>query len=139
LALAEAASRTTDIRRSDAQFRYVVLALAAMYLGVGSVIAFIPRRGGSPVGSLLILTIFVGGLALIVLLTRRVRAFSRPGLTRFAIVCSSFAVWNLAVLEIGIFGGWFGAQSPGWHFTVTAAIGSIPLLVAGLLLAPRRG
>jgi hypothetical protein len=135
-AVAEADSRAVGVRRSDAQLRNIVLTLAAMYLAMGVAMGFL-SRGGSPVPFLVVLSISTAGVALILVLVHRVRAYTRPGFRRFAFYAGGFAIWSLTVLEVGIFGGWFGGTSPAWHFTVAAAVGSIPLLVGGLLLTLR--
>jgi hypothetical protein len=136
-ALVEAGARKDGVRRSDSQFRFILLALAAMYLALGLVVGIAPH-GGPPAGGAVV-GIFGGGIILTILLFRRVRAWSKAGVSRFVICCSAFTIWNMAVIVVSQVGGWWiGRQTPSWHFTVTTAVASIPLVVAAWLLAPRR-
>jgi hypothetical protein len=136
-ALAEADVRTYGVRRSDSQFRFILLALAATYVALGVVFGIAPH-GGPPAGAA-VLGIVGAGILLMILLFRRVRAWSKPGVLRFALCCAAFTIWNMVVLVVSDYSGWwFGPQTPSWHFTVTTAVASIPLVVAALLLAPRR-
>ncbi|MDQ6919102.1 MAG: hypothetical protein M3Z98_07055 [Candidatus Dormibacteraeota bacterium] len=124
------------MRRSDARFRYILLALALMYLALGVVVGASPH-GGPPAGPA-VLGIFAAGIVLSILVLQRVRAWSRSGVRRFALACSAFTVWNMAVVAVSQVVGWWGPLQPGWHFTVSAAIASIPLLVLVWWLTPRR-
>jgi hypothetical protein len=135
-ALAEAEGRARGVRRSDGQFRFILLALAATYLGVAVVAGLHPR--GGPLAGPPILAIYAVGVALLVVLFRRVRAYTKQGVLRFSLYCSGFTIWNAAVIGVSLASRWFGPNQPGWHFTVSAAVASIPLVVAALLLAPRR-
>jgi hypothetical protein len=135
-ALAEADSRALGVRRSDSQFRFILLALAATYLAIGVVVGRFPH--GGPLAGPTVLAIFAGGVALTVVLFWRVKAYSKPGVLRFSLYCSGFTIWNSAVIGVSFASGWFGPQQPGWHFTLSAAAASIPLVVAAWLLAPRR-
>jgi len=135
-ALIEADVRTYGVRRSDSQFRFNLLALAAMYLALGVVVGISPH--GGPIAGKAVLGIFGGGIVLTILLFRRVRAWSKPGVLRFAVFCFAFTIWNMAVIVVSQVSRWWAPHQPGWHFTVTVAVASIPLLVAAWLLAPRR-
>jgi hypothetical protein len=135
-ALAEADVRALEIRRSDGQFRFILLAIAAVYLALGVVIGLHPR--GGPLAGPPVLAIFASGLALVVVLGWRVRAYSKSGMLRFALYCSGFTIWNMMVIAASFAGHWVGPHQPGWHFTVSAAVASIPLVVAAWRLAPPR-
>lgn len=135
-ALAEADGRAVGVRRSDSQLRFVLLALAATYLAIGVVVGRFPH-GGHFAGPT-VLAIFTAGVALVVVLFWRIRAYSKPGLLRFSISGAGFTIWNTAVIGASFASGWFGPNQAGWHFTVTAAVASIPLVVAAWLLAPPR-
>jgi hypothetical protein len=136
-ALAEVDVRALEIRRSDGQLRFILLAIAAVYLALGVVIGLHPR--GGPLAGPPALAIFASGLALAVVLGWRVRAYSKMGMLRFSLYCSGFTVWNAVVFSASFAGGWIARNQPGWHFTVSAAVASIPLVLAAWLLAPRRG
>jgi hypothetical protein len=135
VALAEADGRTRGVRRADGQFRFILLAIAAMYVAIGVVVGRYPH-GGHFAGPA-VLTIFVAGVAATAALGWRIRAYSKPGMLRFALYLSAFTVWNSVVVAVSL-SGWFGPNQPGWHFTVSAAVASLPLLVAAWLLSPPR-
>ncbi len=135
-ALAEAGSRALEVRRSDSQFRFILLALAATYVAIGVVVGLHPR--GGPLAGPPVLAIFAAGVALTVVLFRRVKAYSKPGVLRFSLYGFGFTIWNSAVIGVSIASGWFGPHQPGWHFTLSAVAASIPLVVAAWLLVPRR-
>ena len=135
-ALAEAEGRALGVRRSDGEFRFILLALVVIYVAIGVVIGLHPR--GGPFAGPVVLAIFVAGAALTAVLFRRVRAYSKPGILRFSLYLSGFGIWNAAVISVSFVSGWFGPNQPGWHFTVSAAVASLPLLLAAWLLAPRR-
>lgn len=135
--LAEADARARKIRRSDSQFRFVLVALAATYLALGIVVGLRPR--GGPYAGPAVLAIFVCGIAAMVVIFRRVRAYSKAGVLRFSLACSAFTVWNALVLGGSFVTGWLGPHQPGGHFTVMTAVASMPLVVAAWLLGRRRG
>jgi hypothetical protein len=135
-ALAEADGRALGVRRSDSQFRFVLLTLAATYVAIGVVVGRFPH-GGHLAGPT-VLGIFAAGVALTVVFFWRVRAYSKPGLLRFALYGFGFTIWNTAVIGASFASGWFGPNQAGWHFTVSAAVASIPLVLAAWLLAPPR-
>jgi hypothetical protein len=135
-ALAEAAGRAVGVRRSDGQFRLTLLALAATYLAIAVVAGLHPR--GGPLAGPPILAIYAVGVALVVVLFRRVRAYTKKGVLRFSLYGFGFTIWNSAVIGLSLASGWLGPNQPGWHFTVSAAVASIPFFVAAWLLAPRR-
>jgi hypothetical protein len=135
-ALAEAGVRALEIRRSDGQLRFILLAIAGVYLALGVVIGLHPR--GGPLAGPPALALFAGGLALAVVLGWRVRAYSTMGMLRFSLYLSGFTVWNAVVFSASFVSAWIGRNQPGWHFTVSAAVASIPLILAAWLLAPPR-
>jgi hypothetical protein len=136
-ALAEAGGRAVGVRRSDSQYRFVLLTIAATYLAIGVVVGRFPH-GGHLAGPI-VLAIFAVGVILAVVLFWRVRAYSKPGVLRFALCGFGFTIWNMAVIGASFAIGWFGPNQPGWHFTVSVAVASIPLVLAAWRLAPRRG
>jgi hypothetical protein len=135
-ALAEADGRALGVRRSDSQLRFVLLTIAATYLAIGVVVGRFPH-GGHLAGPT-VLAIFAVGVILAVVLFWRVRAYSKPGVLRFALYGFGFTIWNMAVIGASFASGWFGPNQLGWHFTVSAAVASIPLVLAAWLLVPPR-
>ena len=136
-ALAEAESRAAEVRRSDTDTRLLLLAIAAMYLSLGIPAAFLVR-GGSDLPLLGMLGITGAWIGALVVLVGRIRAYSRPAGRRYALYGWLFGAWNVAVLLVCIFGGWFSPLSPAWHFTATFGVISMPPLLAGLLLPASR-
>jgi hypothetical protein len=132
-ALAEAEDRAAEVRRSDADTRLVLLAIAAMYLSEGIPPAFLVR-GGSELPLLVMLAISGTWIAVLVVLVGRIRAYSRPTGRRYALYGWLFGGWNVAVIMVCIFGGWFSPLSPAWHFTAALSVISLPPLLAGFLL-----
>jgi len=123
-ALAEANSRAAKVRPFDADARLLLLAIAAMYLSLGLPAAFLVR-GGSGLPLLVMLVIAGLWTAVLVVLVGRIRAYSRPVGRRYALYGWLFGAWNVAVLLVCVFGGWFGPLSPAWHFTGAAGVISL--------------
>ncbi len=129
-ALAEAENRTVEVGRADAGMRRLLLSIAAIYLAIGIPAAFV-TRGGSPLPVVLVVAVVVIGCAAMILLARRVRAYSRHGYRRWGLRAGLFLLWNLTAIVFSVLGGWFGPQSPAWHFTAFLALLSLaPLLGA---------
>jgi hypothetical protein len=136
-ALAEAARQATRVRSADAQYRPILLGLAATYLAAGVLVGMFPR-GGSIVAGVGLLLILVAGLIGGVGLLWRIRIYSRWGPVRFAWSCAAFTIWNAAVVGVSSATGWWGPHQPGVHFTVSAAVAALPLLLAAWLVGRRR-
>ena len=136
-ALAEVKSRSAEVDRSGSQYRFILLALAAANVGLGVVVGFYPR-GGSVLVPIAFLTLFGSALFVTVAVFVRVRAYSKASRIKFAVSATAFTFWNAAVAGVSSSSGWWGPQQPGTHFTVSAAVASIPLLVAAFLLGRRR-
>jgi hypothetical protein len=136
-ALAEAALRATRVRSADAQYRPILLVIAAMCLAAGVLVGMFPR-GGSRFAGVALIVIFVGGLAGTLALLLRIPVYSRWGPARFAWSCAAFTIWNAAVVGVSIATGWWGPHQPGIHFTVSAAVDATPLLLAAWQIGKRR-
>ena len=137
-ALAEVDRRAAKVDRSGSRYRYVLLAIAAVYIGLGVVIGFYPH-GGSVIASVAVLVLFGSVIFITVAVFWQVRAYSKANLRRFTISAAAFTFWNAAVAGVSSSTGWWGPQQPGSHFTLSAVISSIPLIVAASLLGRRRG
>jgi hypothetical protein len=133
VALADAGNQATGLRRTDKQFRAILLWIAGMYLGIALLVGLFPR-GGVPLVGAVVLTIFVGGFAVTLFLLWRIRAYSRRGLHWFTRSAAAFSIWNIAVLAVSHFSGWWGPNQPGFHFSISAAVAVIPLLLAAWLV-----
>ena len=136
-ALTEAARQATRARSADAQYRPILLGLAAMCVAAGVLLGLFPR-GGSRFAGVALIIILVGGLAGTVALLVRMRIFSRWGPVRFAWSCAAFTIWNVAVVGVSIATGWWGPHQPGIHLTVSYAVDATPLLLAAWLIGKRR-
>lgn len=134
--LQEAGLRAAVIRRSDKQFRRILLAIAAIYLMAAAAVALFPS-GGSPLGLVAFIVIVFGGLAGSLLLLWRIRAYSRTGVWKFTVSAAAFTWWNAAVAGVSIATGWWAPHQPATHFSVSAVVAVIPLLVAAWLIGRR--
>ena len=136
IALAEASGRAAGVRRTDKQFRWILLALAAVYLAGSAIVALFPH-GGSRLAGIALVGTFAGGLVGIFVLFWRMRAFSRTGPVWFAWAAAGFTWWNAAVCGVSLVTGWWGPHQPGTHFSVSALVAVLPLLAAAWLIGRR--
>lgn len=132
-ALADAGNQATGLHRTDKQFRGILLWIAAMYLGIAVLVGLFPR-GGVPLVGAAVLAIFVGGAGAAALLLWRVRAYSRRGIRWFTWSAFGFAVWNAAISAASTLSGWWGPHQPGFHFSISAAVAVLPLIIAAWLV-----
>jgi hypothetical protein len=134
-ALAEANSQAVRVHRADHQLGWVILGIAAIYLSVAAVMSSLPdlRRGG-PVASLAILAILVVGLGTCVFVALRIRAYSRTGILLYFGGIAAFNLWNALVVGVSIGTRWWASTQPSYHFGVSVAVGTIPLLVVAWLI-----
>ncbi len=132
-ALADAGNQATGIRRTDKQYRPILLGIAAMYLGSAFLVSLFPH-GGSRFAGIALVVIFVGGLVGTLFLLLRIRAYSRRGIRRFTWSAFGFTFWNATVVGVSIASRWWGPHQPGIHFFVSAIIGVLPLLAAAWLV-----
>lgn len=139
VALAEAAGHAAAIRRTDRQLGTILLGLATVYVALGVVVGLSPAEGGSRVAlaAFLVLTLFavVGFVALF----WRIRAYSRAGIRQFMLACAAFTFWNALVAGVSSATRWWAADQPAGHFTASAVVAAIPLVVAAWLLVRNRG
>jgi hypothetical protein len=132
-ALVTAGNQALGVRRTDKQYRPILLGIAAMYLGCALLVSLFPH-GGSRFAGIALVVIFLGGLAGTLLLLLRIRAYSRRGILWFSWSAFGFTFWNAAVVGVSSASGWWGPHQPGIHFFGSAIIGVLPLLVAGWLV-----
>ena len=132
-ALGDANERAAQVRGTDTQFRLILLVLAGIDLAAALLMGLFPE-GRSPLAGITLLGVFVGGLLAGLVLLWRVRAYSRRGLRFFTWSCAAFTWWNAAVMGMSVVSGWWGPHQPGTHFSVSAIIAAIPLLVAAWLV-----
>lgn len=135
-ALALANSQAARVRRSDRQFRWILLGIAAMYLAVGAVMSLSWHRGPNPAGPVIVLVVAVV-LVAITVVALRIRAYSRAGVLWFSLTASVFTVWNATVASVSLLTGFWAAQQPGYHFGLSVLVGAIPLLVGAWLIGRR--
>jgi hypothetical protein len=134
-ALAEANSQAVRVRRVDHQLGWTLLGIAAIDLAVGALMSTLPdpRRAGPVVGPA-IMAILVVGLVGLVFVVLRIRAYSRSGILLYFGGVALFNVWNAIVVGVSIGTRWWAATQPSYHFGISAAIGTIPLLVVTWLI-----
>lgn len=122
------------MRRTDLQFRRILVALALAYLVAGA-LAGLVRVPWTGVAVLFVLAAtLVGSLWLM----WRMRAFSRSGPRHFAVASAAFTWWNAAVIGVSLASGWWSPHQPSFHFTVSAAVAAIPLVMAAWLIGRGR-
>lgn len=137
-ALAEAGSQAAHVRRSDHQLGWILACVAAVWLAAAGVISTLPtlRRGG-PIVGIAILAILIVGVAAIVFVGVRIRAYSRPGILLYFGGIAAFNIWSAAVTGVSINTLWWAPPQPSYHFGLSALVGVIPLLVAAWLILRR--
>jgi asparagine N-glycosylation enzyme membrane subunit Stt3 len=137
-ALAEANSQAVRVRHSDHHLGWTALGIAAVYLAVGALISTLPdpRRAGPVVGPAILAVMLVGlvGLVIVVL---RMRAYSRTGILLYFGGVIVFNLWNGIIVGTSIITRWWAPGQPSYHFGLSVAVGSIPLLVAAWLILRR--
>ena len=135
-ALALASNQAVRVRRSDRQFRWILLGLAAMYLAIGAIMSVSTHRGSNPAGPAIVLVTGVVLVAIIVI-ALRIRAYSREGVLWFTLTAALFTVWNAAVTSVSLVTHFWSAQQPGYHFGLSVLAGVIPLVVGAWLIGRR--
>jgi hypothetical protein len=136
-ALTEAENAAARIRGADRQFGAILLAIAAAYLAIGVLVGLAPAAPG--VGLVAILLILLGALGGGLILLWRIRAYSRTGVLRFTVSCAAFTFWNAIVAGVSSASHWWAPHQPPSHFTVSAMVAAIPLVVAAWLVSRKRG
>jgi len=133
-ALSEASAQASRVRRTDLQFRLILVGLALAYVAAGALVGLVrvPWTGAAVL--LILLATLVGGVGLM----WRMRAFSRSGPRNFGLAVAAFTWWNAAVVGVSVASGWWAPHQLSFHFTVSAAVAAIPLLVAALLIGRGR-
>jgi hypothetical protein len=132
-ALADASDKATAVSRTDKQFRPILLVLAGMDLGAAALIGLFPQ-GGSLFAVVVFITVLAAGLIGSLLLLLRIRVYGRRGIRMFTVSIAAFTWWNAAVVGVSSASGWWGPHQPGTHFSVSAIIAAIPLLIAAWLV-----
>jgi hypothetical protein len=137
-ALTEANSQALRLRHADYQLGWILLCISAVYLAAAAVVSTVadPRRGG-PVAGIAMLAIVIIGLGGIVLVGVRIRAYGRTGIRLYFGGIVAFNVWNSIVVGVSIGTRYWASTQPSYHFGVSLAVGSIPLLVAAWLILRR--
>jgi hypothetical protein len=132
-ALAAAGTQAAGVRRSDRQFRSILLGLATVYVAGALLVSAYPH-GGSRFAGIALIAVFAGGLIGMLLLVWRIRAYSRRGILGFTWSAAAFSFWNAAVIGVSEVTRWWGPHQPGSHFFVSAIVAAIPLVVAAWLI-----
>jgi hypothetical protein len=119
--------------RGDRLIRAVLFVLAGEVVALGIVMLPDPRQGSARTTALLgviLLTLIASGLLLLLN-----RPFSRRVVIGFSIAAASFCIWNSLVMAASMASRWWGGDGqPGYHLTLSFALGALPLALAGLLL-----
>lgn len=136
-ALAKANSQKTLVRKADRQFRWILVVVAAVYVVVAALLSISFPRRGSPLAGTAMLLVIAAGLAAVVVLGRRIRAYSTAGVAWYVVAIVAFLLWNSVVTGVSLITGWWSPRQPSYHFAISEAVGVIPLLVAAWLISRR--
>jgi hypothetical protein len=137
-ALAEANRHAARVRRADHQLAWMLLGIATVYLAAAAIISTLPdpRRGG-PVAGFAIVAIVIVGVAALIVVGLRIRAYSRTAILLYFGGVAAFNVWNALVTGVSIGTRWWASTQPSYHFGLSELVGSVPLLIAAWLIARR--
>jgi hypothetical protein len=136
-ALAKADSQRALVRKADREFRWILAVVAAVYVVVALLVSISFPRRGSPVAGIAALLVIAGGLVAVVVLGRRMRAYSMAGIAWYVIAIAIFLLWNGVVTGVSLLSGWWSPKQPSYHFAISEALGAIPLIVAVWLFGRR--
>lgn len=125
------------MRRADHQFRWLLLGLAAAYVGGSAILSLAPRPGGSTAVWIALLVFLSVWMVAFVVLGLRIRAYSRTGFLSFLGAVAVFMIWNAIVNGVSLRSGWWSPLEPSYHLVVSEAVGVIPLIVAAWLIGRR--
>ena len=132
-AIREAGTRTAEVRRSDLQLSWILLAIAGGYMGIAVVGSAAPDRTSALLAVMFVIIIASVATAA-VLIGLRIRAYTRTGLQVFAISAIAFNVWNGATAVVSIGTRFWATSQPSYHFAISALIGIIPLLAGAAII-----
>jgi hypothetical protein len=136
--MAEAARHADTLRRTDDRYRLVLVVIAAVYVAIGLIVALPPLQKPATNPRLGLLVVLGGGLVVCVFWLLRMRAASRWGSARFSWSIAAFSVWNGAVVAVSATTGWWGPGQSALHFTASAVVAAVPLVVAAALMGSNR-
>jgi hypothetical protein len=136
-ALAKANSQKALVRTADREFRWILVVIAAVYVVVAALVSIAFPRRGSPLAGIAALLVIAGGCAAIVVLGRRVRAYSTGGIAWYVVAIAIFLLWNAAVTGVSLLSGWWSPAQPSYHFAISETVGAIPLILAAWLFGRR--
>ena len=136
-ALAKANSQKALVRKADREFRWILVVIATVYVVVAALVSIAFPRRGSPLAGMVALLVIAAGIAAMVVLGRRVRAYSTAGIAWYVVAIAIFLLWNAVVTGVSLLSGWWSPRQPGYHFAISEAVGAIPLIVAAWLFGRR--
>lgn len=128
--------RAAQVRRSDRQLWWMLLVIAAAYLGVGAVMSVTPRHQATFAPAVVVVTL-LAALGAAVVIGLRIRAYSRAGIIGYFSTIIAFNLWNAVVTSASIATRFWGSGEPSYHFGISVTIAVIPLLAGAWLLARR--
>jgi hypothetical protein len=135
-ALAEASRQAAGVRRADQLFRWILLGIAACYIGAGVVVSIGGRHAG-PLAAVA-LGVFVLAIVIgIIWIGVGLRAYTRAGVLLYMFGVAAFNLWNAAVVGVSIATGYWASTQPTYHFGVSVLVGVLPLIVAAYVVGRR--
>lgn len=102
---------------------------------VEAVFSFAPHPGS--VAPLVIVGALVVALVAAAVIGFRMRAYSRAGILVYFATIVAFNLWSALVISASVATAFFGRGQPSYHFGVSEAIASIPLLIGALIIGLR--
>jgi hypothetical protein len=121
------------LQRQDGWLRGMLIALTAIALATALVVTAYPHYWLYAEFGIYVL----GAMGFTSLMVLLLRAFSPAGVLWFLVTVLVFNVWNLVVMFVSAWSGWWHDAQPGYHFVISAIIGSVPL-VAGIGVLTRK-
>ncbi len=136
-ALDEAGMRAAQVHRNDRQLCWMLLLVAAAYLGAGVVMSLSPREGRSFAGPAVVVMLAAAIVAAVVI-GLRIRAYGRASMIMYFVSIIAFNLWNSAIVSASIATRFWASGQPSYHFGLSVMVAIIPLLIGALLIGRRR-
>jgi cation transport ATPase len=133
-ALAEASRRGSQVRRSDLQLRWMLLAILAAYTGAAVLISLGGPHRGSALAPWAIVGLLAATIVFAVVVGRRIRAYSRAGIRIYFASIVAFNLWNAIVAAVSIGTGFWAMGQPAYHFGLSETIAVLPLVIGAALV-----
>ena len=113
--------------REDAQLQWMLVALAALDIGIAAYLSLFPMDTGF---LYFIVGIMFAAIAFIATAAMRFKNhYSPTGIVWFLATVGAFQAWNIVVMWAALLISWKASGHPGYPVAIGAAVGLIPLPV----------